>query len=77
MKKTTISISFEDEKLAATRRYMSKKNIDLDKELADQVERLYEKYVPANVQEYIAERENEESSSPIVKRKNPTENCVI
>lgn len=77
MKKTTISISFEDEKLAATRRYMSKKNIDLDKELAEQVERLYEKYVPANVQEYIAEREDEETSSPSVKRKKPTENGAI
>lgn len=77
MKKTTISISFEDEKLAATRRYMSKKNIDLDKELAEQVERLYEKYVPANIQEYIAEREDEETSSPSVKRKKPTENGVI
>lgn len=77
MKKTTISISFDDEKLAATRRYMSKKNIDLDKELAEQVERLYEKYVPANVQEYIAEREDEESLSPSAKRKKPTENGVI
>ena len=77
MKKTTISISFEDEKLAATRRYMSKKNIDLDKELAEQVERLYEKYVPANVQEYIAERENEESLAPIVKRKKTSENGGI
>ena len=77
MRKTTITISFDDEKLSATRRYLSKKNIDLDTELSEQVQKLYEKCVPANVQEYIAEREDEESLSPSIKRKKPADNGVI
>lgn len=57
MKNSTVSVSFEDEKLAAIRRYMQKKNADLEDELSAQLEKLYQKYVPATVQEYIAERD--------------------
>lgn len=63
MKKTTITISFDDEKLSATRRYMLKKNVNLDKEFTKFAQKLYEKYVPANVQEYIEERKNEDTSN--------------
>lgn len=68
MKKTTITISFDDEKLSATRRYMSKKNTNFDEELAKFAQKLFEKYVPANVQEYITERENDEKSVTVQKR---------
>ncbi|MBR6051570.1 MAG: hypothetical protein IKP68_10290 [Clostridia bacterium] len=68
MKKTTITISFDDEKLSATRRYMSKKNTNFDEELAKFAQKLFEKYVPANVQEYIAERENDEKTGDVKKR---------
>ena len=53
MKKTEIKISYEAEKLAATRQYMTKKDADLQRELEDTIGKLYEKYVPAPVREYI------------------------
>ncbi len=60
MKKDTIVISLEAEKLRAIKKYMEKKEADLQAEMADQLQKLYEKYVPANVREYIDEREDEE-----------------
>ncbi|MPM24915.1 hypothetical protein SDC9_71403 [bioreactor metagenome] len=61
MKKDTITISLEAEKLRAIKKYMEKKDASLKDEMADQLQRLYEKYVPANVREYIDEREEEEN----------------
>jgi len=69
MKKTTISISFEDEKLNALKRYMCKKNVDIEIELTTQLEKLYTKYVPAGVQEYINEREADDIPAPIKRTK--------
>ena len=60
MKKDTIAISIDAEKLRAIKKYMEKKEADLQKEMAEQLQRLYEKYVPANVREYIDEREEVE-----------------
>ncbi len=59
MKKDTISISLEAEKLRAIKKYMEKKEVDLQGEMVDQLQKLYDKYVPANVREYIDEREEE------------------
>ena len=75
MKKDTIVISLEAEKLRAIKKYMEKKEADLQAEMADQLQKLYEKYVPANVREYIDEREDEEIKSQKVKKtpKAPTE----
>ena len=66
MKKDTIVISLEAEKLRAIKKYMEKKEANLQAEMADQLQKLYEKYVPANVREYIDEREDEE-----IKPENP------
>lgn len=55
MKQGNLAISFEEEKLAALRRYMGKKELDLEAELTDALTKLYEKYVPAPVREYIDE----------------------
>jgi len=60
MKKDTIVISLEAEKLRAIKKNMEKKEADLQAEMAEQLQKLYEKYVPANVREYIDEREDEE-----------------
>ncbi len=55
MKKETVAIQMEAEKLHAVKRYMEKKDADLERELADALQKLYEKYVPAPVREYIDE----------------------
>ena len=61
MKKEAITIQMDAEKLRAVKRYMEKKDADLEKELGDSLQKLYEKYVPATVREYIDESANEKS----------------
>ena len=53
MKKTSISIMYDDEKLSAIRLYMSQRDLDFKEELEKSVDSLYAKYVPANVREFI------------------------
>lgn len=60
MKKDAISISLDSERLRAIKKYMEKKEVDLEDELVDQLQKLYEKYVPVNVREYIDEKQEEE-----------------
>ena len=55
MKQINISVSFEDEKLTALKRYMAKKDLKPEAELAYALQKLYEKHVPAPVREYIDE----------------------
>ncbi len=63
MKQITISIQFDEEKLKALKRFTKKKNVDFTKELEECVERLYLKYVPIAVRDYIEESDEEESTS--------------
>lgn len=63
MKKTTINLSFDEEKLSAIRMYMTKKDADLDAELLLQLDKLYEKFVPANVRDFISERYDAEENN--------------
>ncbi len=60
MKKDVVRISVDAEKLRAVKRYMEKKEVDLEDELAEQLQKLYEKHVPINVREYIDEKQEEE-----------------
>lgn len=53
MKKTSVSIMYEDEKLNAVKMYMSQRDLDFKEELEKSVDSLYAKYVPANVREFI------------------------
>ena len=53
MKKTSVSIMYDDEKLNAIRLYMSQRDLDFKVELEKSVDALYAKYVPANVREFI------------------------
>ncbi len=56
MKQAVVTIKYEEEKLNAVRQYMVKKEADFDGELNDVMNRLYEKYVPQAVREYIDSR---------------------
>lgn len=68
MKQGNLTISFEEEKLAALRRYMAKRELDLEAELNDALSKLYEKYVPAPVREYIDEAEAPTPTAPRPRR---------
>lgn len=68
MKKENITISMEADKLRATKRYMEKKDANVEQELGDALQKLYEKYVPAPVREYIDEG-GEDTTAPAKKQK--------
>ena len=51
--KKSISISVESEKLSALNMYFEQKSLFLEDELNKAVDAFYQKYVPANVREYI------------------------
>ncbi|NNJ31389.1 DUF6103 family protein [Lacrimispora defluvii] len=55
MKKESVTVQMDGEKLRAVKRYMEKKDADLERELCDSLQKLYEKYVPSSVREYIDE----------------------
>lgn len=57
MKQTTFTVKYDEEKLGAIRQYMGKKNVEFEGELAEAVGKMYEKYVPQAVREYIESRE--------------------
>ena len=60
MKQANIQITFEEEKLRALRRYIAKRDSTLEAELQKAAQRLYEKVVPAAVQENISDCEQDE-----------------
>ena len=55
MKQINISVSFDDEKLRALNKYLKKKELTAEDELAAALLHLYEKHGPAAVREYIDE----------------------
>lgn len=60
MKKAIIQLRYDEEKLSALEKYMRKKEMDLETELQQTLQKLYEKYVPTAVREYIESRESGE-----------------
>lgn len=64
MKKATVTVTFDSEKLNAVKQYMDKKDAALQGELDDFMEKLYEKYVPAPVREYIESKQPEPEDKP-------------
>lgn len=76
MKKMTITISYDQEKLRALQFYMGKKDSDLDAELDAFVQKLYEKYVPAQTREYI-ESMAEPEEKPRLRHNHPAQSTSI
>ena len=61
MKQDTFSINMDAEKLRATKKYMEKKELSIEQEVADALRKLYEKHVPATVRDYIDETANDDN----------------
>lgn len=53
MKKSAITISFDEEKLSALKMYLSQKNVSVESELERMLDSLYSKTVPAGVRDFI------------------------
>ena len=63
IRNTTINFSFKKEKLDALKFHMEKRDTDLQGELNDTVQKLYEKYVPQATREYIDDKVAREISA--------------
>ena len=62
MKKASINIFYDDEKLSAVRMYMKQKDLDIKSELEKTIDSMYAKYVPSNVREFIDMKAVQKSS---------------
>lgn len=51
--KKCIMVAYEEEKLFALRKYAEQKGVSIEKELAQEAENMYQKYVPGNVKSFI------------------------
>lgn len=71
MKKTTISVSFEDEKLSALKMYLEQRGQTVESELENALDALYAKNVPAGVREFLGMRSGA-PMPPKIKKPKPT-----
>lgn len=62
MKNANLTVSFESEKLDALIYHMGKKDADLQVELNETMQKLYEKHVPQATREYIEDRLKRDAS---------------
>lgn len=69
MKKATITVTYDEEKLAALKMYLEQKGQRVESELERAAETLYNKVVPVGVREFISMRNG--SSVPKPKKGNP------
>ena len=63
MKKATVQITYDAEKLGAIRQYMGKKDAELQSEMEDFLQKLYEKHVPQATREYIDDKLSREAAA--------------
>ena len=61
MKRMTITVSYEQEKLKALQFYAGKNGTSLESDLDAFMEKLYKKYVPSQTREYIEPEEQPRS----------------
>ena len=70
MKKDSITIPYDEEKLAALRLYLGQKNQSVEQEMISAVDSIYAKAVPSNVREFLDLRSGMEPK-PAERRKRP------
>ena len=64
MKKSTVTISYDEEKLNAIRLFLTQKDLDLDEELNGVLDSLFKKHVPLSVRDFIELKDVVAPSSP-------------
>ena len=69
MKKTSITITWEEDKLSALRLYLAEKEVQVEEALAKALESLYAKAVPQPVQHYLELRSGTADSTALPKPK--------
>ncbi len=68
MKKVTISISYDEEKLSALKLYLDQKGTEVEDELTGALDLLYTKNVPSGVRDFINMRSGAEPAPPKPKK---------
>ena len=63
MKRVKVELDIDSEKFTATQQFMAEKGLKIETELSNSVTRLYKKYGPADVRNYIEGRAPAISSS--------------
>ena len=71
-----VTISYDDEKLSALRLYLGQKNGKVEDELAEALEALYQKTVPANVRGYLDMKSGVPATEPGKKKKKLSSSAV-
>lgn len=69
MKKTSVSIQFDDEKLSALKMYLQQKDLTVESELEKALDNLYTKIVPMGVREFLGMRSGTTAKPSEKKRK--------
>ena len=77
MKKVTVTISFDEEKLSALRLYLKPKDQQVETELEKALDTLYTKTVPQGVREYIDMCAATARSAPKSRRQRPAEPASV
>ena len=77
MKKATITISYDEEKLSALNMYLTQKGVQVETELERSLETMYTKTVPAGVREFIEMKSgNPPKTTPAKKVKSSSSSAV-
>ena len=79
MKKTTITISYDEEQLSALKLYLEQKNTNIENELCKALDTLYQKTVPSGVRDFIGMRSGNapQGSAPRPKKPKPSPSSAV
>ena len=69
MKKTTISVSYDEERLNTLKVYLCDRGMTVEEELAMNLDTMYVKFVPAQVRDFFAKRSGGLVEKPVPKGK--------
>ena len=77
MKKTTVTVTFEEEKLTALKMYLEKNETNVEQELTKALENLYAKMVPSEVRKFFEMKSGIEPTPTVTRSKKPRNSTPV
>ena len=77
MKKTSITISYDEEKLSALKMYLTQRGVQVESELERSLETLYTKTVPAGVREFLEMKSGNTPKPAPAKKPKPSPSSAV
>jgi len=77
MKKTTVTVTFEEEKLTALKMYLEKNETNVEQELTKALENLYAKMVPSEVRKFFEMKSGIEPTPTVTRSKKPRNSAPV